>query len=42
MIGSPAFDVKEYFKSYAVFKKLPDLNERLRELERKAMMKVEQ
>src|SRR5688572_15474871 len=42
MIGSPAFDVKEYFKSYAVFKKLPDLNERLRELEKKAMSKVEQ
>lgn len=42
MIGSPAFDVKEYFKSYAVFKKLPDLNERLRELERKVLTKVEQ
>ncbi|MFD1000923.1 UDP-3-O-(3-hydroxymyristoyl)glucosamine N-acyltransferase [Ohtaekwangia kribbensis] len=42
MIGSPAFDVKEYFKSYAVFKKLPDLNERLRELEKKVMSKVEQ
>jgi UDP-3-O-[3-hydroxymyristoyl] glucosamine N-acyltransferase len=35
IIGSPAFDVKEYFKSYAVFKRLPDLNDRLRELERK-------
>ncbi len=33
MIGSPAFDVKDFFKSYAVFKKLPDLNHRLRELE---------
>ena len=42
MIGSPAFDVKEYFKSYAVFKKLPDLNERLRELEKKVLSKVEQ
>lgn len=42
MIGSPAFDVKEYFKSYAVFKKLPDLNERLRELEKKVLAKVEQ
>lgn len=42
MIGSPAFDVKEYFKSYAVFKKLPDLNERLRELEKKVLTKVEQ
>jgi len=35
IIGSPAFDVKEYFKAYAVFKRLPDLNERLRELEKK-------
>ena len=35
IIGSPAFDVKEYFKSYAVFKRLPDLNDRLRELENK-------
>ena len=35
IIGSPAFDVKEYFKSYAVFKRLPELNERLRELEKK-------
>jgi UDP-3-O-[3-hydroxymyristoyl] glucosamine N-acyltransferase len=42
MIGYPAFDVKEYFKSYAVFKKLPDLNERIRELEKKVMTKVEQ
>lgn len=42
IIGSPAFDVKEYFKSYAVFKKLPDLNERLRELEKKVLSKVEQ
>ncbi|HYF67947.1 MAG TPA: UDP-3-O-(3-hydroxymyristoyl)glucosamine N-acyltransferase [Ohtaekwangia sp.] len=35
IIGSPAFDVKEYYKSYAVFKQLPDLNLRLRELENK-------
>ncbi|MBI1769263.1 MAG: UDP-3-O-(3-hydroxymyristoyl)glucosamine N-acyltransferase [Bacteroidetes bacterium] len=35
IIGSPAFDVKEYFKAYAVFKRLPDLNDRLRELEKK-------
>jgi UDP-3-O-[3-hydroxymyristoyl] glucosamine N-acyltransferase len=37
IIGSPAFDVKEYYKAYAVFKRLPDLNERLRDLERKMM-----
>jgi UDP-3-O-[3-hydroxymyristoyl] glucosamine N-acyltransferase len=35
LIGSPVFDVKAYFRSYAVFKKLPDLNQRLRDLERK-------
>lgn len=35
IIGSPAFDVGEYFRSYAVFKSLPDLNTRLRELEKK-------
>lgn len=35
LIGSPVFDVKEYFRAYAVFKQLPDLNYRLRELEKK-------
>jgi UDP-3-O-[3-hydroxymyristoyl] glucosamine N-acyltransferase len=35
LLGTFAFDVKDYFKSYAVFKKLPDLDERLRELEKK-------
>jgi UDP-3-O-[3-hydroxymyristoyl] glucosamine N-acyltransferase len=35
MLGYPAFDIKEYFRSYAVFKRLPDLNDRLRELEKK-------
>ncbi len=35
IIGAPAFDIKEFFKAYAVFKRLPDLNERLRELENK-------
>jgi UDP-3-O-[3-hydroxymyristoyl] glucosamine N-acyltransferase len=33
LIGYPAVDVKDYFKSYAVFKQLPDLNTRLRQLE---------
>ena len=37
IIGSPAFDVKEYFKAYAVYKKLPDLNQRLRELQSKVL-----
>jgi UDP-3-O-[3-hydroxymyristoyl] glucosamine N-acyltransferase len=35
MMGSPATEVTDYFKSYAVFKKLPDINQRLRELEAK-------
>jgi UDP-3-O-[3-hydroxymyristoyl] glucosamine N-acyltransferase len=35
ILGSPAFDVKEYYRAYAVFKQLPDLNHRLRELEQK-------
>jgi UDP-3-O-[3-hydroxymyristoyl] glucosamine N-acyltransferase len=35
IMGSPTFDVKAYFKSYAVFKKLPSLNDRLIELENK-------
>ena len=35
LLGSPVFDVKEYYRTYAVFKQLPDLNHRLRELERK-------
>ncbi|SKC86501.1 UDP-3-O-(3-hydroxymyristoyl)glucosamine N-acyltransferase [Ohtaekwangia koreensis] len=42
LMGSPAFDVKDYYKSYAVFKNLPDLNERLRELEKKVMARVKQ
>ncbi len=35
ILGSPAFDIKEYFRSYAVFKRLPNLLERLRDLEKK-------
>jgi UDP-3-O-[3-hydroxymyristoyl] glucosamine N-acyltransferase len=35
LMGYPVFDVKEYFRSYAVFKKLPDINYRLKELEDK-------
>ncbi len=37
IIGYPAFEIKDYFKSYAVFKRLPDLNDRLRELEKKVL-----
>ena len=35
LLGYPVFDIKEYFRSYAVFKQLPDLNHRLRELEKR-------
>jgi UDP-3-O-[3-hydroxymyristoyl] glucosamine N-acyltransferase len=35
LFGSTAFDLKEYFRSYAVFKKLPEVYARLRELEEK-------
>lgn len=35
LLGYPAFDIKEYFKSYAVFKRLPNLLDRLRDLEKK-------
>ncbi|MGE0589879.1 MAG: UDP-3-O-(3-hydroxymyristoyl)glucosamine N-acyltransferase [Cyclobacteriaceae bacterium] len=33
LLGYPVLDVKEYFKSYAVFKQLPDLSARLKQLE---------
>jgi UDP-3-O-[3-hydroxymyristoyl] glucosamine N-acyltransferase len=35
LFGTTAFDLRDYFRSYAVFKKLPDLYSRLNELERK-------
>ena len=37
IIGSPAFDVKDYYRTYAVFKQLPELNSRLRELQNKVI-----
>lgn len=40
LMGSPAFDVGEYYRSYAVFKQLPEITTRLRELEMK-MKQVE-
>ncbi|GIV36056.1 MAG: UDP-3-O-acylglucosamine N-acyltransferase [Cyclobacteriaceae bacterium] len=33
ILGYPAFDIKDYFRSYTVFKKLPDLSHRLKQLE---------
>jgi UDP-3-O-[3-hydroxymyristoyl] glucosamine N-acyltransferase len=35
LFGTPVFDIKEFFRSYAVFKRLPELLDRLRELEKK-------
>lgn len=35
IMGFPAFDKREFFRAYAVFKQLPDLNARLRELQNK-------
>ncbi len=35
LFGSPVIDVKAFFRSYAVFKQLPDINYRLRQLEKK-------
>jgi len=37
LMGSPAFDHKEYLKVYTVFKKLPDLDSRIKELEEKVL-----
>lgn len=37
IFGSPAFDLKDYFRVYAVFKKLPDIDKRLRQLEEKVL-----
>jgi len=35
LMGSPAFEVGTYFKVYAVFKKLPEIYHRLKEIEEK-------
>jgi UDP-3-O-[3-hydroxymyristoyl] glucosamine N-acyltransferase len=35
LMGAPAIDVKEFYRAYAVYKQLPDLSGRLRELEKK-------
>jgi len=34
VFGSPAFDLKDFHKAYVIFRRLPDLNDRLRELEK--------
>ncbi len=35
LLGFMAYDIKKFMSSYAVFKNLPDINKRLRELEKK-------
>jgi UDP-3-O-[3-hydroxymyristoyl] glucosamine N-acyltransferase len=35
LMGSPAIEFGSFFKSYAVFKKLPDIRHRLKDLENK-------
>lgn len=37
LMGSPAFEFGSYFKSYAVFKQLPDISHRLKDLETKIL-----
>jgi UDP-3-O-[3-hydroxymyristoyl] glucosamine N-acyltransferase len=34
LLGYPAIDIKDYFRSYAVYKKLPEIAHRLRDLEK--------
>jgi len=41
LFGTLAFDIKDYFRSYVVFKKLPDLNQRIKELEKKIFSEAE-
>jgi UDP-3-O-[3-hydroxymyristoyl] glucosamine N-acyltransferase len=37
LIGSPTLDAAQYFKSYAVFRKLPSLQRKIEELEKKVL-----
>ncbi len=37
ILGSPAYDIRQYFKAYAVFKNLPEMNDRLKQLEEKVL-----
>ncbi|HYG37809.1 MAG TPA: UDP-3-O-(3-hydroxymyristoyl)glucosamine N-acyltransferase [Cytophagales bacterium] len=37
LLGSPGFERKNYLKSYAIFRNLPELKERVRELEEKVL-----
>jgi len=37
ILGSPALDIKQYMRSYAIFRKLPDLKTKLDTLEKDLM-----
>lgn len=37
ILGSPGFERKQYLRSYAVFKRLPDIENRIKELEEKSL-----
>jgi len=37
LVGSPVVPVRDYFRSYAVFRKLPDLQDRVKQLEEKIL-----
>ncbi len=41
LMGAPAMPIKDYFRAYAVFRNLPDLSRRLKELENKVEQKAE-
>ena len=37
LLGSPAFEIRSHIKSHVLFKRLPELNERIKELEEKTL-----
>ena len=37
LLGSPAFEIMDYKRSYAVFKNLPDMAHRINDLEKKVL-----
>jgi UDP-3-O-[3-hydroxymyristoyl] glucosamine N-acyltransferase len=41
LMGAPAMPIKDYFRAYAIFRNLPDLSRRLKELENKVTHKAE-
>ena len=37
VLGSPAINAKKYFRAYAIFRNLPDLRNRIEDLEKKVL-----